>query len=374
MLNGLTDKLSSYLPSDEITAIEKAYLYSEKCHVGQLRESGDPYITHPVAVASILADMKMDHESLMAALLHDVLEDTGVTKHQISRRFGRTVASLVDGVSKLSEIETASRAEQQADSFQKMTLAMSKDIRVVMVKLADRLHNMRTLGVLSTEKRRRIARETIDIYAPIAQSLGINDVRLEFENLGFAAMYPLRYRRLREALRSSRKNRKELITEIHESMEIRLNKENVNAKVKSREKHLWSIYKKMREKKKHFRDVMDVFAFRLIVEIVDDCKQGYGAIGRALIKKGEVVGLYVVSEGEGYPPGEPEDYGVVDAAVDNAGSGYLPDDTATDQFGNEYKLVIDKGGVVSVKPLNINITTLNFCIIIAVIAIIFTHI
>lgn len=242
MLNGLTDKLSTYLPSDEITAIEKAYLYSEECHVGQLRESGDPYITHPVAVASILADMKMDHESLMAALLHDVIEDTGVTKNQISRRFGRTVASLVDGVSKLSEIETASRAEQQADSFQKMTLAMSKDIRVVMVKLADRLHNMRTLGVLSTEKRRRIARETIDIYAPIAQRLGINDVRLEFENLGFAAMYPLRYRRLREALRSSRKNRKELITEIHESMEIRLNKEKVNAKVKSREKHLWSIY------------------------------------------------------------------------------------------------------------------------------------
>ena len=151
MLNGLTDKLSTYLPNDEITAIEKAYLYSEECHVGQLRESGDPYITHPVAVASILADMKMDHESLMAALLHDVIEDTGVTKNQISRRFGRTVASLVDGVSKLSEIETASRAEQQADSFQKMTLAMSKDIRVVMVKLADRLHNMRTLGVLSTD-------------------------------------------------------------------------------------------------------------------------------------------------------------------------------------------------------------------------------
>ena len=142
MLNGLTDKLSSYLPSDEITAIEKAYLYSEECHVGQLRESGDPYITHPVAVANILADMKMDHESLMAALLHDVIEDTGVTKNQISRRFGRTVASLVDGVSKLSEIETASRAEQQADSFQKMTLAMSKDIRVVMVKLADRLHTI----------------------------------------------------------------------------------------------------------------------------------------------------------------------------------------------------------------------------------------
>ena len=222
MLNGLTDKLTGYLPEAEITNIEKAYLYSEECHLGQLRHSGDPYITHPLAVAHILADMRMDHESLIAALLHDVIEDTGVTKNQISRRFGRTVASLVDGVSKLSEIETASRAEQQADSFQKMTLAMSKDIRVVLVKLADRLHNMRTLGVLPPEKRRRIAKETIDIYAPIAQRLGINDVRLEFENLGFAAMYPLRYRRLREALKASRKNKREIITEIHESMDCLL--------------------------------------------------------------------------------------------------------------------------------------------------------
>ena len=278
MLNGLTDKLTGYLPEAEITNIEKAYLYSEECHLGQLRHSGDPYITHPLAVANILADMRMDHESLIAALLHDVIEDTGVTKNQISRRFGRTVASLVDGVSKLSEIETASRAEQQADSFQKMTLAMSKDIRVVLVKLADRLHNMRTLGVLPPDKRRRIAKETIDIYAPIAQRLGINDVRLEFENLGFAAMYPLRYRRLREALKASRKNKREIITEIHESMEIRLAKENVTATVKSREKHLWSIYKKMRKKKKHFHDIMDVFAFRLIVANVDDCYRALGIV------------------------------------------------------------------------------------------------
>ena len=278
MLNGLTDKPTGYLPEAEITNIEKAYLHSEECHLGQLRHSGDPYITHPLAVANILADMRMDHESLIAALLHDVIEDTGVTKNQISRRFGRTVASLVDGVSKLSEIETASRAEQQADSFQKMTLAMSKDIRVVLVKLADRLHNMRTLGVLPPDKRRRIAKETIDIYAPIAQRLGINDVRLEFENLGFAAMYPLRYRRLREALKASRKNKREIITEIHESMEIRLAKENVTATVKSREKHLWSIYKKMRKKKKHFHDIMDVFAFRLIVANVDDCYRALGIV------------------------------------------------------------------------------------------------
>ena len=278
MLQGLTDKLTLYLDPKEVDRIERAYQFSEKCHLGQMRQSGDPYITHPLAVANILADMRMDHESLMAALLHDVIEDTGVTKGQISRRFGRTVADLVDGVSKLGEVASASRAEQQAESFQKMTLAMSRDIRVMLVKLADRLHNMRTLGVLSPEKKRRIARETIDIYAPIAQRLGINDVRLEFEDLGFAAMYPLRHRRLREALKASRKNRKEVVSEIHQSIEMRLDKEMVKAKVKGREKHLWSIYLKMREKKKSFRDIMDVFAFRLIVDNVDDCYRALGII------------------------------------------------------------------------------------------------
>ena len=278
MLQGLTDKLSSYLDPKEIDRIKRAYHFSEKCHLGQMRQSGDPYITHPLAVANILADMQMDTESLMAGLLHDVIEDTGVTKGQISRRFGRTVADLVDGVSKLGEIESASRAEQQAESFQKMTLAMSRDIRVMLVKLADRLHNMRTLGVLSPEKRRRIARETIDIYAPIAQRLGINDIRLEFEDLGFAAMYPLRHRRLREALKASRKNRKEVVTEIQQAIEMRLERESVHVEVKGREKHLWSIYLKMREKKKSFRDIMDVFAFRLVVDNVDDCYRALGIV------------------------------------------------------------------------------------------------
>jgi|TARA_B110000116_G_scaffold272042_1_gene294887 RelA/SpoT family (p)ppGpp synthetase len=236
-----------------------------------MRQSGDPYISHPLAVANILADMRMDHESLMAGLLHDVIEDTGVTKGQISRRFGRTVADLVDGVSKLTEIEFETKAEQQAESFQKMTLAMSRDIRVVLVKLADRLHNMRTLGVLSPEKRRRIARETLEIYAPIAQRLGINDIRIEFEDLGFATMYPLRHRRLREAMKAARKNRKEIVTEIQKAIEVRLEGESFHALVKGREKHLWSIYQKMRSKKKSFRDIMDVFAFRLVVDSVDDC-------------------------------------------------------------------------------------------------------
>jgi len=267
----LTDKLSSYLDRKEVAKVARAYKYSEQCHQGQMRQSGDPYISHPLAVANILADMRMDHESLMAGLLHDVIEDTGVTKGQISRRFGRTVADLVDGVSKLTEIEFETRAEQQAESFQKMTLAMSRDIRVVLVKLADRLHNMRTLGVLSPEKRRRIARETLDIYAPIAQRLGINDIRIEFEDLGFAAMYPLRHRRLREAMKAARKNRKEIVTEIHQAIEVRLEGESFPALVKGREKHLWSIYKKMRSKKRSFRDIMDVFAFRLVVDCVDDC-------------------------------------------------------------------------------------------------------
>lgn len=272
----LLDKLSFYLDPKEVSRVERAYLFAEKCHEGQMRQSGDAYISHPLAVAHILADMHMDHESLMAAMLHDVIEDTGVTKSQISRRFGRPVADLVDGVSKLSEIEFQSKAEQQAESFQKMTLAMSRDIRVVLVKLADRLHNMRTLGVLSPAKRRRIARETLEIYAPIAQRLGINDIRLELEDLGFAAMYPLRHRRLREAMKAAKKNRKEIVTEVHQAIEIRLEKESVNATVKSREKHLWSIYRKMREKKRAFREIMDVFAFRLIVNSVDDCYRVLG--------------------------------------------------------------------------------------------------
>lgn len=276
MLSVLTEKLSNYLEQKEVKKIERAFRYADQCHSGQLRQSGDPYITHPLAVANILADMRLDHESLMAALLHDVIEDTGVTKGQISRRFGRTVADLVDGVSKLSEIEFETKAQLQAESFQKMTLAMSKDIRVVLVKLADRLHNMRTLGVLPPEKRRRIARETLDIYAPIAQRLGINDVRIEFEDLGFATMYPLRHRRLREALKAASKNRKEIISEIHQAIEVRLEKESFPAIVKGREKHLWSIYKKMRNKHKSFRDIMDVFAFRLIVDSVDDCYRTLG--------------------------------------------------------------------------------------------------
>ncbi|MAZ70017.1 bifunctional (p)ppGpp synthetase/guanosine-3',5'-bis(diphosphate) 3'-pyrophosphohydrolase [Porticoccus sp.] len=277
-VDALSNKLSSYLEQQEVQAILDAYQFATGCHEGQLRQSGEPYISHPLAVANILADMHLDAESLMAAMLHDVIEDTGVSKEDLAGRFGSTVAELVDGVSKLTEIEFASRAEQQAENFQKMTLAMARDIRVMLVKLADRLHNMRTLKVLSAAKRRRIARETLDIYAPIAQRLGINDIRVEFEDLGFAAMYPMRHQRLRVALKSARGNRKHIVEEIKDSIEIRLDKELISAEVTGREKHLWSIYQKMKIKRKSFRDIMDVFAFRIVVETVDDCYRTLGVI------------------------------------------------------------------------------------------------
>ena len=277
-VDALSNKLSSYLEQQEVQAILDAYQFATGCHEGQLRQSGEPYISHPLAVANILADMHLDAESLMAAMLHDVIEDTGVSKEDLAGRFGSTVAELVDGVSKLTEIEFASRAEQQAENFQKMTLAMARDIRVMLVKLADRLHNMRTLKVLSAAKRRRIARETLDIYAPIAQRLGINDIRVEFEDLGFAAMYPMRHQRLRVALKSARGNRKHIVEEIKDSIEIRLDKELISAEVTGREKHLWSIYQKMKTKRKSFRDIMDVFAFRIVVETVDDCYRTLGVI------------------------------------------------------------------------------------------------
>lgn len=277
-VENLEHKLSSYLEPTKVKKILRAYEFAHKSHEGQERQSGDPYIIHPVAVAHILADMHMDHETLMAALLHDVIEDTPATKMQLSWRFGTTVSNMVDAVSKLTEIEFSSKEERQAESFQKMTLAMAKDIRIVLVKLADRLHNMRTLGVLAPEKRRRIARETLDIYAPLAQRLGLNDMRVEFEDLGFAALHPLRHRRLMEAIKAARGNRKEIIAEIKTMIENRLFSEKINYTVMGREKHLWSIYLKMKNKKKSFRDIMDVYAFRIIVDSVDDCYRALGIV------------------------------------------------------------------------------------------------
>ncbi|GMU46823.1 MAG: GTP pyrophosphokinase [Porticoccaceae bacterium] len=277
-VGALERKLATYLPPAQVRRVIRALEYARSGHQGQLRHSGEPYISHPIAVASILADMRMDSEGLMAALLHDVIEDTPTTRFQLTRRFGRTVSALVDGVSKLTEIEFSSRAEQQAENFQKMVLAMSKDIRVVLVKLADRLHNMRTLGVLPPDKRRRIARETLDIYAPLAQRLGMNGMRVEFEELGFAALYPLRYHRIREALRQARGRRLGVVTEIQAAIENRLAREGIHATVNGREKHLWSIYQKMKVKRRSFKSLMDVFAFRIVVGSVDECYRVLGVI------------------------------------------------------------------------------------------------
>jgi guanosine-3',5'-bis(diphosphate) 3'-pyrophosphohydrolase len=275
---GLEKKLQTYLDPVHIAEIEAAYKTANQAHEGQLRRSGEPYITHPLAVAEILADMHMDHQSLMAALLHDVIEDTSVSKETIEERFGTTVADLVDGLSKLTQIKFESRKEEQAENFRKMMLAMTEDIRVILVKLADRLHNMRTLTVLQPEKRRRIAKETLEIYAPIANRLGMNDVRMEFEDLGFNALYPLRSRRIERAVIAARGNRKGMLEKIKASLMQCLKESNLEGEIIGREKHLYSIYSKMRTNRKPFSEIMDVYGYRILVSTVDECYRVLGAV------------------------------------------------------------------------------------------------
>ena len=277
-IDSLADDLSSYLGKDQINNVRRAYYYAEQAHEGQLRHTGDAYVTHPLAVASILSEMHMDHQSLMAAMLHDVIEDTGVTKTAIKSQFGNTVADLVDGVSKLNKITFSSHAEAQAENFQKMAMAMAKDLRVILVKIADRLHNMRTLEVLTSDKRRRIGRETLDIYAPIANRLGMNNVRVEFEELCFTALYPMRARRINAAVKRVRGNRKEIVLQIQTSLEACLEREGLPGRTIGREKHLYSIYEKMRSKHKSFSEIMDVYAFRIVVSSVDACYRVLGAV------------------------------------------------------------------------------------------------
>lgn len=277
-IDSLASSLSGYLATDQVNSVRRAYFYAEQAHDGQFRRSGEPYVTHPLAVANILCDMHMDHQSLMAAMLHDVIEDTGVSKSAIKGQFGDTVADMVDGVSKLNKITFSSHAEAQAENFQKMALAMARDLRVILVKLADRLHNMRTLDVLSPEKRRRIARETLDIYAPIANRLGMNAVRVEFEELGFPALHPMRARRLDAAVKSVRGNRKEIVKQIQTAIEACLAREGLPGRTIGREKHLYSIYEKMRSKRKPFSEIMDVYAFRIVVDSVDTCYRVLGAV------------------------------------------------------------------------------------------------
>ena len=277
-IDTLAERLSTYLAADQVNLVRRAYFYAEQAHDGQRRRSGEAYVTHPLAVASILADMHMDHQSLMAAMLHDVIEDTGIAKEALHSQFGETVAELVDGVSKLTQMDFQTKAEAQAENFQKMAMAMARDIRVILVKLADRLHNMRTLEVLAGEKRRRIAKETLEIYAPIANRLGMHSMRVEFEDLGFKAMYPMRSERIRTAVKRARGNRKEIVNKIEESITACLQREGMQGEVIGREKHLYSIYKKMRGKRRAFNEIMDVYAFRIVVDKVDTCYRVLGAV------------------------------------------------------------------------------------------------
>jgi len=277
-IDQLADQLSTYLDTPRINQVRRAYYYAEQAHAGQMRRSGEHYITHPLAVAHILADMKLDHQSLMAAMLHDVIEDTGIPKDALAEQFGEPVADLVDGVSKLTQIEFRTRAEAQAENFQKMTLAMARDIRVILVKLADRLHNMRTLGHMSYEKRQRIATETLDIYAPIANRLGMHSLCTELEDLGFSFLHPMRSRYISKAVEKLRGSHREIIEEIQARVEEKLTERGMPGRILGREKHLNSIYNKMKFKHKSFHEIMDVYAFRIITDSTDDCYRILGAV------------------------------------------------------------------------------------------------
>jgi len=276
--NFLFSELSSYLKREDVSELQNAYLFSQSAHSGQFRKSGEPYISHPLAVASILGKLRLDTQTLAAALLHDVMEDTHVSKAEISDRFGKPVAELVDGVSKLDKIEFQTHADAQAENFRKMLLAMARDVRVILIKLADRLHNMRTLEAMRPEKRRRIARETMEIYAPIANRLGLNNIYHELQDLSFRYLFPTRYRVLANATRAARGNRREMVSKILDGIKQRLKTAGLDAEVSGREKQLYSIYKKMAEKHLTFSEVLDIYGFRVIVKDVPSCYIALGAL------------------------------------------------------------------------------------------------
>ncbi|MDD5328736.1 MAG: bifunctional (p)ppGpp synthetase/guanosine-3',5'-bis(diphosphate) 3'-pyrophosphohydrolase [Sulfuricella sp.] len=270
--------LLTYLKPEDVAPLEAAYRFSESAHAGQFRVSGEPYISHPLAVACILAAWHLDAQALMGALLHDVMEDTAITKEQIAEKFGKAVADLVDGVSKLDRIEFQTEAHAQAENFRKMLLAMARDVRVILIKLADRLHNMRTLGAMAPEKRARIARETLEIYAPIANRLGLNNVYGELEDLGFSHLHPNRYEVLAKAVKAARGNRREVIGKVLEAIKQKLKDCKIDATVSGREKHLYSIYRKMTEKSLTFSEVFDIYGFRVIVKDVPTCYLALGTL------------------------------------------------------------------------------------------------
>jgi len=275
----LRDEINQYLSHQQVEEIEKAYLFAKKAHEGQYRFTGEAYITHPVAVAQVLAQMRMDPQTIMAAILHDVVEDTPIEQTEIAGQFGEEVAELVDGVTKLTQIHFENYAQAQAENFRKMVMAMASDIRVILIKLCDRLHNMRTLSSLPPDKRRRKAMETLEIFAPIANRLGMHNFRVELEDLGFQAIYPMRYRILKEAVSKARGNRSEIIEMIDLQIREALKKSHIpSATVWGRSKHLYSIYKKMYEKHLSFSEIMDVYGFRIIVDKMDTCYRVLGAL------------------------------------------------------------------------------------------------
>jgi guanosine-3',5'-bis(diphosphate) 3'-pyrophosphohydrolase len=276
-------QLSGYLKPEDVAQVSAAYQFSANAHRGQFRSSGDPYISHPLAVAETLAHWRLDPQALCAALLHDVMEDTAITKAQIAHDFGKVTAELVDGVSKLDRIENQSFEEAQAENFRKMLLAMAQDVRVILIKLADRLHNMRTLDAVRPDKRRRVARETLEIYAPIANRLGLNTLYRELQELAFRNLHPLRYRVLAKAVRSARGNRREVVSKILAAIQQRLPEWRIEAEVMGREKHLYGVYRKMREKHLTFSQVLDIYGFRIVVADVPTCYLALGAL-HALFK------------------------------------------------------------------------------------------
>ena len=277
-LKELLNTVGKYLPPEQVERIREAAEFGASAHKGQKRLSGEPYIAHPVAAAAILADLKLDADTIVAAILHDVIEDTPTPKDQLAERFGKDVAELVDAVTKLDQIKFKSREEAQAESFRKMLLAMVRDLRVILVKLADRTHNMRTIEAMTPPRRRAIARETLEIYAPIAERLGLYRIKLELEDLGFEALYPQRYRVLERALKRARGNQKEFLKKISQQITASLLKSDIAAEVDTREKHLYSIYKKMRRKRATLNEIVDVYGLRVVVNSTDTCYRALGVV------------------------------------------------------------------------------------------------
>ena len=267
----LLQEVSAYLKPEDVENIQRAIELSKTAHHGQLRQSGEAYVTHPIAVALILTSMHLDAQAIIAALLHDVVEDTDITVDDITAQFGKPVGDVVEGLSKLDKLQFASVADAQAENFRKMLMAMARDVRVILIKLADRLHNMRTLGAVSREKSARIARETMEIYAPIANRLGLNDIFHELQDLSFKYLHPNRYNVLSKALKMARGNRREVVGKIQDAIRQRLSENHIHAEVKGREKHLYGIYQKMQAKSLAFSQVLDIYGFRVLVDDVNPC-------------------------------------------------------------------------------------------------------